>query len=425
MGLSPLAALFYHALYYGTLLLSSFLLYRLASSFLTPRPRLWWKLLLGLTLGGSSAMIIWVGDLNLFYTFPIFFLLVLLSTQGDWVGRLAVTIIFFCLIMPVCAFLDTYTDLLSPIPHHYYDALTRLIRPAVFSLLYLFLRRRLPQEPVTLPRRLWTLVLWLSFMPLLALVSAVLLAYPEWVSQAAYAMAMRQGLVLLPFSCITAVVLLLVILALADHEELERQVHLAGLQAVYYQGLQREQTQVRTLRHDLRNHITAVQGLLAQGETDKAIRYLDQLTASPSLSGGKRFCDNAAANVVFAAKAQEMDQRGLRGTFQISLPRDLAIGDADLCALLGNALDNAMEAAEKSDEKTVAVRCRAEKGLFMLRVENPLAGDEKADWSTTKKDKAAHGFGLPGMREIARRYGGSLEARAADGQFELVVCLPL
>ena len=83
MGLSPLAALFYHALYYGTLLLSSFLLYRLASSFLTPRPRLWWKLLLGLTLGGSSAMIIWVGDLNLFYTFPIFFLLVLLSTQGD------------------------------------------------------------------------------------------------------------------------------------------------------------------------------------------------------------------------------------------------------------------------------------------------------------------------------------------------------
>lgn len=425
MGLSSLAALFYNALYYGTLVLNSFLLYRLAVSFLTPRPRWWWKILLGITLGGSSAMIIWVGDPNLFYTFPIFFLLVLLSTQGDWVGRLAVTIIFFCIIMPVCAFLDTYLEGLFPITYHYYDPLTRLIRPAVFALLYLFLRRRLPQEPVTLPRRLWSLVLWLSFMPLLALVSAVLLAYPQWVSQAAYAMAMRQGLVLLPFSCITAVVLLLVILALAGHEQLEKQVHLAGLQALYYQGLQREQHQVRTLRHDLRNHITAVQGLLTQGETEQAIRYLDQLTSSPSLSGGRTFCDNAAANVVFAAKAQEMNQRGLRGTFQVSLPRDLAIGDADLCALLGNALDNAMEAAEKSDEKAITVRCRTEKGLFMLQVENPLAGDERADWSTTKKDKTAHGFGLPGMREIARRYGGSLEARAADGKFELVVCLPL
>ena len=425
MGLSPLATVFYYAFYYATLVLNSFLLYQIASRFLTPRPRLGWKILLGVTLGGSSAMIIWVGDPNLFYTFPVFFLLVLLCTQGDWVGRLAVTIIFFCIIMPVCAFLDTYMEVLSPVTLFYYDALTRLSRPAVFSLLYLFLRRRLPQKPIALPRRLWNLVLWLSFMPLLALVSSVLLAYPEWVSQTAYAMAMRQGLVLLPFSCITAVVLLLVILALAGHEQLEKQVHLAGLQEVYYQGLQREQTQVRTLRHDLRNHITAVQGLLAQGETDKAIRYLDQLTASPSLSGGKRFCDNAAANVVFSAKAQEMDQRGLSGTFQISLPQDLPIKDADLCALLGNALDNAMEAAEKSEEKTITVRCRVEMGLFMLRVENPLAGDERADLSTTKKDKAAHGFGLPGMREIARRYGGSLETRAADGQFELVVCLPL
>lgn len=393
MGLSPLATVFYYAFYYATLVLNSFLLYQIASRFLTPRPRLGWKILLGVTLGGSSAMIIWVGDPNLFYTFPVFFLLVLLCTQGDWVGRLAVTIIFFCIIMPVCAFLDTYMEGLSPVTLFYYDALTRLSRPAVFSLLYLFLRRRLPQEPIALPRRLWNLVLWLSFMPLLALVSSVLLAYPEWVSQTAYAMAMRQGLVLLPFSCITAVVLLLVILALAGHEQLEKQVHLAGLQEVYYQGLQREQTQVRTLRHDLRNHITAVQGLLAQGETDKAIRYLDQ--------------------------------RSLTGTFQVSLPQDLPIKDADLCALLGNALDNAMEAAEKSDEKTISVRCRAEKGLFMLRVENPLAGDEQADLSTTKKDKAAHGFGLPAMREIARRYGGSLETRAADSQFELVVCLPL
>ncbi len=425
MGLSPFATFFYYAFYYATLVLNSFLLYRIASRFLTPRPRLGWKLLLGLTLGGSSAMIIWVGDPNLFYTFPVFFLLVLVSTQGDWVGRLAVTIIFFCIIMPVCAFLDTYMEILSPVTLFYYDALTRLSRPAVFFLLYLALRRRLPQEPITLPRRLWTLVLCLSLMPLLALVSAVLLAYPQWVSQAAYAMAMRQGLVLLPFSCITAVVLLLIILALAGHEQLERQVYLAGLQEVYYQGLQREHTQVRTLRHDLRNHLTAVQGLLAQGEGDKAAAYLSQLAASPSLSGEEHFCDNTAANVVLSAKAQEMGRRGLMGQFQVALPQDLSMRDIDLCALLGNALDNAIEAAGRSSDKTILIRCRADKGLFMLRVENALAGDERADLSTTKRDSAAHGFGLPGMREIARRYGGSLEATAANGRFDLVVCLPL
>ena len=78
------------------------------------------------------------------------------------------------------------------------------------------------------------------------------------------------------------------------------------------------------------------------------------------------------------------------------------IAEMDLCALLGNALDNAMEAAEKSTDKTVRVRCRAEKGLFMLQVDSALAGDEKPDLSTTKKDKTAHGFGLFGMEALSR-----------------------
>ena len=98
--------------------------------------------------------------------------------------------------------------------------------------------------------------------------------------------------------------------------------------------------------------------------------------------------------------------------FQVSLPACLLISEVDLCALLGNALDNAMEAAEKSGNPVIHVRCRVEKGLFMLQVENALAGDETPDLATTKADKTAHGFGLPGMREIAQRYGGSLEASA-------------
>ena len=63
----------------------------------------------------------------------------------------------------------------------------------------------------------------------------------------------------------------------------------------------------------------------------------------------------------------------------------------------------------------------------MLQVDNALAGDEKPDLSTTKKDKTAHGFGLLGMREIAKRYGGSFEVVAANGRFELetVVDFPI
>lgn len=405
--------------------LSSLLLYRIASHFMVVRPKWWWRCILGLTFGCASGMVIWIGDPNLLYTLPFFFFFSLLCTEGDFVGRLAVTAIFFCIIMPICALLDTY--LLNVLWNSYsaYNILTRLARPAAFALLYLLLHRRMSQETVSLPRQLWTLILGLSLLPLFAMMAEVLLSYPKWESSMAHTMALSQGMVILPFTCITAVILLFVILTLADHEQLEQEVHLAGLREIYYQGLQREHNQVCMLRHDLRNHITVVQGLLERGDTEKGMNYLEQLSNSSSLGGSATLCDNETANAVLAAKAQEMQQRGLHGTFQVTLPQNLPIGEIDLCALLGNALDNAMEAAEKGLNKTITVRCQANKGLFMLQVENALAGDEMPSLSTTKKDKSAHGFGLPGMREIAKRYGGSLEVTVSNGRFELIVCLPL
>ena len=85
----------------------------------------------------------------------------------------------------------------------------------------------------------------------------------------------------------------------------------------------------------------------------------------------------------------------------------------------------AMEAAVKTQDKRVTLRCRVEKGMLMLKVSNALTGEETAELHSTKADSAHHGFGLPGMREIAGRYGGSLEAGPREGRFELLACLPV
>ena len=156
----------------------------------------------------------------------------------------------------------------------------------------------------------------------------------------------------------------------------------------------------------------ALRGLVDMGEDGKALQYIDQLADSSALRGGRRLCENDAANAVLSAKAEAMGRTGLTADFAVSLPKDLSLSDVDLCALLGNAADNAMEAAEQAADKTVTLRCRAEKGLFMLRVENAYAGELAPDLATTKADRTSHGFGLAGMREIAERLGGSLETRA-------------
>lgn len=395
-------------------------LYLLCAPFVSLRKNTARKVLLLLTFGGSSGMVIWVGDNNLLFTLPVFLGVFWCCTQGDRVGRLAVGLIFFCLLMSVCALLDTYLVFLRG-----YDLITRLVRPVVFSLLYLLFRSRLPEGPVRLPRRLWKLILGLSAMPLCALVAVVLLTYQKNDSMLVNSLAMNQGLVVLPFVLLTCLILLQAILTLADHEELERTAQLAVTREVYYQGLRHEQTQVCTLRHDLRNHLTALYGLLEQGDTGQAMGYLEQIAGSPALKGTRRFCENEVANVVLSSKAETAQQLGLTADFQISLPKELPITDTDLCALLGNALDNAIEAARETQDKQIRVRCRADKGLFMLKVENALTGKEKPDLSTTKSDQRAHGFGLTGMGEIAARYGGSLEAGPMNGRFELLVCFPL
>lgn len=101
----------------------------------------------------------------------------------------------------------------------------------------------------------------------------------------------------------------------------------------------------------------------------------------------------------------------------------------ELCALLGNALDNAIEGAAGAEDRTVRLRARADKGLLMLRVENALGRPVKRGpdgaFVTTKGEREAHGFGLAGMEEIARSRGGSLEAKVEGGRFQLTVCLPL
>ena len=412
-------------------LVSGFFLFQIVSAFLTVKPRRGWRIALILFLSVTSDMVIWLGDTNLLFTLLFFLPLLMLVSRGNRVGRLAVTVIFFCLIMPVNAVLDTYY---APAMAHFgldnvYYYSNKFIRPTLWGLLYLAARKRLPERPPRLSPRLWKLELLLAAMPFSSLLAVVLLPILQsdyiYSNYLLHGLTMNLGVAVLPFVFLTSLALLYAIQVLEDHERLEEANKLASLRESYYQGLRREERQVRTLRHDLRNHLTALRGLVELGQGDKALQYIDQLADSSALRGGKRLCENDAANAVLSAKAEAMGRSGLTADFAVSLPKALPLAEVDLCALLGNALDNAMEAAERAEDRTVILRCRAEKGLFMLRMENAYAGELAPELATTKTDKASHGFGLAGMREIAERLGGSLETRAQAGRFELVVCLPL
>lgn len=387
------------------------------------RGRRWQKALMLLGLGYMGSLPIWVGDPNLLYALPVFLAAFLLCTRGDGAGRLAVAVIFFCLIMSLSALVDNYAAevLWGGFTS---DVFALLLRAAVLTGIWLALKKRLPEQPMSLSPRLWRLVLGLAAMPLCSLAAVVLLTGWEEHAPQLDTLALKMGLAVLPVALVTSVLLLFSITVLAEHETLEQARRLASLREAYYQSLRARESQVRQLRHDLRNHLTVLGGLLDRQQWAEACAYLDELGRQEGLQGPVRFCENEAANVVLAVKAAELEQAGVRADFKAQLPLSLPLTDTDLCALLGNALDNAREAAARSPDPWVRLRCRQDKGLFMLQVENPVAGPVAPDLATTKADRTAHGFGIPGMREIAQRCGGTLQAGEEQGNFRLVVCLP-
>lgn len=400
--------------------LCGWLLYRMVRAFIPVRPR-WGAPLLAVTMGISAVMVIWIGDPNLLYTLPFYIAGFMLATRGDRVGRITLCFIFFCMSMSTAAMLDTYIG--YGFLNRNVDLATRIGRLLVTLAIYLGFHRFLPKEPPLLSRNLWTLALSLSLMPMAALCSTVLLTYPRWESVEVLNVSMRVGLGILPFVLMSSIVLLAAIIVLARQNAMEQEQALAAQREIYYEGLQQQDQQLRQLRHDLRNHITAAAGLLELGKVNEARAYLDELGESRALSRPHRFCDNEMVNVVLAAKADALAQTGIAADFHVELPPHLAIADTDLCALLGNALDNAREGAAGLADATVQLRCRIDKGLFMLSVDNPTRGDVLPDLSTTKSDKRAHGHGLASMRNIAARYNGSLETQVESDRFHLLVCL--
>ena len=123
---------------------------------------------------------------------------------------------------------------------------------------------------------------------------------------------------------------------------------------------------------------------------------------------------------------------GIRLEVRADVPEQLPVPVEDLCALLMNLLDNALEGAARVEvpgERFIRFRAAVKDGYFAVRCENsyagPLAPDERGRLRTTKADPEAHGFGLPQMSAVAEKYGSLLDVSYTDRVFTVQTALKL
>ena len=394
-----------------------------AGRFLREKSGLMFKLIIVFLFFTVLGLPSWIGDENPLILFPFFMAAFLLCYTGHWYERFIVGAVFFTLLLSASMLIDS-------IIWRYLDSIIAAgIKTLLWGAIWLTVWQFVPKTMQLFQSvKLWTLLGSLSLAPLFATLSFTLWNAKWFDEDMYYIVGLRLGYTILPFATLSSLALLEALVVLSRHEELEQSQILEEIKAVYYRGLQREQTEIRMLRHDLLNHIIVAKSLLSQKDIESTVHYLDELSSSAVRTGSLRICENDVANAIFSSKASIIGREGIIADWTVSLPETLAITDVDLCALLGNALDNAIEAAKTAESKHIIVRARADKGVLMLRVENTMVAQphmENGVFKTTKNDIGAHGFGLVSIRDVVRRYGGSLEIEVKGDRFELVAYLPL
>ena len=183
---------------------------------------------------------------------------------------------------------------------------------------------------------------------------------------------------------------------------------------------------LRSLRHDMNNHIGIIRGLSETKEYDLLNEYLDDMYNTVANANDFIFVENQPLQILLNRKISKAQQKGIQMENAIEV-NEIKILDKDMCALLGNIIDNALEAAEMAAERKYVKLVIKEKGnCCFISCENtygvaPVIVDGK--FITTKRSSIGHGIGTENIKSIVKKYGGTLDYSISD-MFYLSIVIP-
>jgi len=186
--------------------------------------------------------------------------------------------------------------------------------------------------------------------------------------------------------------------------------NLLEMQRAYYPVLMESVEQARHARHDLRHHIGVIQGLLAAGKQNELAAYVQDYAAELSRLTPLTFCENDIADVILRQFATLAEQEGIRYEVDAALPASLPLDNADLCTILSNLLENAVEAnAYVAGDKSIRVTIKQVKSSLIMLVDNSFDGSvrKRGSMFLSRKQHNREGLGLASIQSVVTQLGGS------------------
>ena len=185
---------------------------------------------------------------------------------------------------------------------------------------------------------------------------------------------------------------------------------------------------MRGWRHDYHNHLQTLKARLDMGQAAEAREYLDRLEEDLDSIRALAETGNAGVDAILNAKLSLAMKKGIDLNFKAQAPQNLTVSDIDLCVILGNLIDNAVESCEKTAEGTRFIRLYT--GVFKkqlyLSVSNSTAETvRKLDAAYISAKRGSHGHGLKRIDRVVEKYGGYVNRQNEPGVFATEILLPL
>lgn len=210
-------------------------------------------------------------------------------------------------------------------------------------------------------------------------------------------------------------------------QEQKDKMQIAQLQQqfAYYQEKLKDEEKVRSVYHDMKNHLLVLQGKINSPETAEMV---EKLQSQVAMYEDYEHTGNDILDIILKEKSETAREKHIDLSVAANLNGVDFIEPLDISTIFGNGLDNAIEASEKLPEEQRAILVKAGKmqNFFSVLIENNCLQDSGNTKSrTTKQDDFLHGFGISNMQKAAEKYEGQLTTKCENGKFTLKILIPI
>lgn len=182
---------------------------------------------------------------------------------------------------------------------------------------------------------------------------------------------------------------------------------------------------IRSMRHDMGNHIQTLEHLVAHNNMDDATEYLEHLKnewdeVSPEIKTGSPVID-----VILMKKLREAKERQIRFISDFHYPQNTKLNAFDLSVIMNNALNNCMENVS-GDDPYMSISSFRKNSIFMITIKNSFEGQLNfgdSDLPETTKSGREHGMGLNNIRRVARMYMGDISLEQGNEEVILSIMM--